>query len=730
MPKRTFSCAMDASSSSPPSPYALPFMPGQWDPVYDACDSEQTDTSPSPSLFATVCRLALTVSSITSLIGAAYRIVTRYTRAQRIQAVPVTRPDGARKKLLLDAGTLEQPNTPNNNNKTKRAVSRRALSGRRRQPVNPVPGAYDIWTSPSVWEVQTQSQLNDIAESGDLDIDVDADIKEEFKDCWTSTPPPGPRTTFLMGNANSNLPAAPVTPASNVFYANNYTTVVQSPNGTATRPGFWPVRNNVGTGSPVGASPGYNPAKIVGDYRRGTTSPSMGTVKHPRVQELANHNGIHAQRRSPRRDMHSPHSPNAYLSPPGIKNQAERISPNARSATKTPDRGIEGISVPSFDDDEEFGLFFTQSIQIPSPENKIAGPQTYDNDLSFLEDAPQPSSRNILRAGPGSTKKDVHISTFSNTKPFYHDRAVLDMVDEDSFFTFTKTNPYDEDVDATHLSIEVTESLEPTVEASPSPQYIPPLRVGPFISPLTEVEKEVINAAAQKAASAMPHSVDIVESKLSSYDFATLLPTQFNGRSIAWLNDNIVNEYLTLLVDHGKASVGYEHRRDGPAPPVHAFASQWYATMKEKPEMISRWATRKQFSGRKLLDVNLLLIPVCLGSHWRLVAIKPKERVIQYLDSLKNPPGDIVQLVFAWIKRELGEDYVKSEWTVQGIERDEQQSMCQLNGSDCGVFTCLNALALLRNESFNRVTPIDGMHEARERIAVSLMSGKQTGELD
>ncbi|KAF2744183.1 cysteine proteinase, partial [Sporormia fimetaria CBS 119925] len=196
---------------------------------------------------------------------------------------------------------------------------------------------------------------------------------------------------------------------------------------------------------------------------------------------------------------------------------------------------------------------------------------------------------------------------------------------------------------------------------------------------------------------------------------------------LAWLNDNIVNEYMNLLIDHEKRKAGYVHRKNGPAPPVHAFPSQWWVSASRDLKSVQRWATRKQFGGKNLLDVKLLFIPVCVKSHWRLIAIKPQERIIEYLDSLSSgQDAQILQKVFEWLQQELGADFIASEWNV--IEK--QRSMRQQNGSDCGVFTCLNALALLRGEDPDLVEVDNGMHNARRIIAASLISGKLQGELE
>ncbi|KAF2201748.1 cysteine proteinase, partial [Delitschia confertaspora ATCC 74209] len=192
-----------------------------------------------------------------------------------------------------------------------------------------------------------------------------------------------------------------------------------------------------------------------------------------------------------------------------------------------------------------------------------------------------------------------------------------------------------------------------------------------------------------------------------------------------WLNDNIINEYIKVLVEEEKAKVGWV-KKDGDAPPVHAFGSQWWVTAQGGMNKVARWSRRVNLDGRKLLNANLVLFPVCSGAHWTLIAIRPRARTIQYLDSLsRNARGSEpkVETAKAWLKMELGAGYVEEEWRV------ETGGSCQqLNGSDCGVFTCMNALALIRGqEPKGSIEADNGMLEARRQIAATLLSGASNG---
>jgi Ulp1 family protease len=353
-------------------------------------------------------------------------------------------------------------------------------------------------------------------------------------------------------------------------------------------------------------------------------------------------------------------------------------------------------------------------VKTPSP-NKMPYTEEYLNDESYLPDAPTP----VPRRRPAWAKE-------AKVQEFYQDLAIDEMLD--STLEDIRSSPYQKieniSEDEMSLSIEVLEEIQQLALASPQQPLTPPDSASPLVPDLDEADEKKLSTMLQITANGRKQC-DVLDTRLKTHDFQTLLPSEFNGNPMAWLNDNIVNEYLSILVDHQKAAAGYKHVRGGAAPPVHAFASQWYSSASRNLKSVSRWASKKQLGGQQLLDAKLLLIPVCEGGHWRLVAIKPQERSIEYLDSLGFDGSQILTTAVAWLKQELGEHWRGEEWSVV----EKQRSVEQLNGSDCGVFTCLNALALVRGEEPSRVKSLEGMHEARRRIAVSLFSRQPTGEL-
>lgn len=419
---------------------------------------------------------------------------------------------------------------------------------------------------------------------------------------------------------------------------------------------------------------------------------------------------------------------------------------------------------------------FQSNVDSPSSQynTPVAITPEYENGLSFLSDAP-----------PLPLKKKVRWTEHAGARPFYCDQKVSEMLDATiEAINFSPVKPswdyYDDaedetddesqsasvhseasgeghnepqeanshtdggfhgvpadtwedsedSLDESQLSLEIIQDLQEDLQkklALSPPTPSPPPPVKPLITPLTSEELKRLEEAAAKTEHGRQWKSPVVpEKQLLAKDFGTLLPHQFNGNLRAWLNDEIVNEYLAILVAQKKKEAGFAHKRGGPAPPMHAFSSFWYTTMKDRPESIKRWASRVQLQGDQYLDADLLLYPICDDGHWRLLAVKPKERTIEYLDSMGFKGDKYVKKLKEYLEGELKDSWNEDEWTVVELQRSSRQ----INGNDCGVFTLLNALTLLRGEEYNRVIACCGMADARERIAITLMAGHPTTELE
>ncbi|OBT79026.1 hypothetical protein VF21_02388 [Pseudogymnoascus sp. 05NY08] len=200
-------------------------------------------------------------------------------------------------------------------------------------------------------------------------------------------------------------------------------------------------------------------------------------------------------------------------------------------------------------------------------------------------------------------------------------------------------------------------------------------------------------------------------------DFVTVL-----GHA-AWLNDNIINSYVDMVVEHANKKAG-RNQRDK-TPKVVAQSSFFYKKIRDDgPQSVSRWMRRKRAAGKNLLEVETMLIPVNNASHWTMIVVCPKARTIEYLDSFGGPKDVFIRNTKAWLAVELGSAWNEDDWRVLNTK-----SASQHNGYDCGVFAVTNAECVVGGVT---TTSYDGddMTMQRRRIAAVLLNGGFGGDLE
>ncbi|PKY00061.1 cysteine proteinase [Aspergillus campestris IBT 28561] len=190
-----------------------------------------------------------------------------------------------------------------------------------------------------------------------------------------------------------------------------------------------------------------------------------------------------------------------------------------------------------------------------------------------------------------------------------------------------------------------------------------------------------------------------------------------------WLNDEVINAYLGLIVDYLRRTHNNAGRHDKPR--FHAFNSFFFTNLREKGyASVRRWATRAKIGGQSLLEVDTVFVPVHHQHHWTLILVKPSDRTIEHFDSLGALSARHVATVQTWLRGELGDSFVQSEWRVLPSRSPQQD-----NGSDCGVFLLSTAKAVavgLEPLSYGATdTPL-----LRRKIVAELMNGGFEGEFD
>ncbi|KAF5859580.1 hypothetical protein ETB97_002755 [Aspergillus alliaceus] len=239
---------------------------------------------------------------------------------------------------------------------------------------------------------------------------------------------------------------------------------------------------------------------------------------------------------------------------------------------------------------------------------------------------------------------------------------------------------------------------------------------GPAVRPLSKEWMSRVSSA-MSAASNRTIATSVSGDPLTKKDLSTCFTP------LAWLNDEVINSYLSLIVDYLRRTNHNNGRSDKPR--FHAFNTFFFSTMRDKGyQSVRRWATRAKIGGASLLHVDTVFVPVHNSAHWTLIIIKPMERTIENFDSLGGPSPRHVAVMQDWLRNELGPRYVEEEWRVLPSVSPQQD-----NGSDCGVFLLSTAKAVAIG-----LEPLSYCARdivlLRKKIVAELMAGGLEGDFD
>ncbi|XP_066440433.1 sentrin-specific protease 1-like isoform X2 [Eleutherodactylus coqui] len=147
--------------------------------------------------------------------------------------------------------------------------------------------------------------------------------------------------------------------------------------------------------------------------------------------------------------------------------------------------------------------------------------------------------------------------------------------------------------------------------------------------------------------------------------------------SLNWLNDEIINFYMNLLMERSK--------RKG-LPKVHAFNTFFFPKLKCAGfPAVKRWTKKVDVFG-----VDILLVPVHLGVHWCLAVIDFRKKTTTYYDSMGGTNNEACKILLQYLKQESqdkkGICFDTNGWLLSSKKSHEIPQ--QMNGSDCGMFAC------------------------------------------
>ncbi|XP_006869894.1 PREDICTED: sentrin-specific protease 2 [Chrysochloris asiatica] len=183
-----------------------------------------------------------------------------------------------------------------------------------------------------------------------------------------------------------------------------------------------------------------------------------------------------------------------------------------------------------------------------------------------------------------------------------------------------------------------------------------------------EMEKEISNAIGHGSQDEILSSA--FKLRITRGDIQTL-------KNYHWLNDEVINFYMNLLVERNKKQ-GY--------PAVHAFSTFFYPKLWSGGyQAVKRWT-----KGVNLFEQELILVPIHRKVHWSLVVIDLRKKCLKYLDSMGQKGHRICEILLQYLqdesKTKRNIDLNLLEWTHYSLKPHEIPQ--QLNGSDCGMFTC------------------------------------------
>ncbi|CAG9825592.1 unnamed protein product [Phaedon cochleariae] len=176
-----------------------------------------------------------------------------------------------------------------------------------------------------------------------------------------------------------------------------------------------------------------------------------------------------------------------------------------------------------------------------------------------------------------------------------------------------------------------------------------------------------------------------------------------------WLNDEVINFYMNLIIERGK---------DSKWPKSYAFNTFFYSKLiKDGPQSLRRWTKRVD-----LFSHDLVCVPIHLGMHWCMAIIDFRDKSIRYYDSMGGNNNKCLSALRNYLEAEHLDKkksaYSTSDFTLENVKDIPQQ----MNGSDCGMFSCTFAEFITRNSKINFTQ--EHMPYLRKKMVVEIMSGE------
>lgn len=174
----------------------------------------------------------------------------------------------------------------------------------------------------------------------------------------------------------------------------------------------------------------------------------------------------------------------------------------------------------------------------------------------------------------------------------------------------------------------------------------------------------------------------------------------------AWLTGDIINQYLELICARNR-----DHSR---FPKIFRMITHFLDCSPPYPVIREGGSP----SNVDIFTFDIIFVPVHLHNHWCMAIIHISDHIITYYD----PKGTPNQLVLDELERYLQtESGIHSSWNKENVQAGPQQ----INGYDCGVFSCMYAEFVSRKKRItSKVFTEDHMSYFRMKMVHEICIGK------
>ncbi|KAI9095515.1 hypothetical protein DFS34DRAFT_651317 [Phlyctochytrium arcticum] len=220
------------------------------------------------------------------------------------------------------------------------------------------------------------------------------------------------------------------------------------------------------------------------------------------------------------------------------------------------------------------------------------------------------------------------------------------------------------------------EQIRSVVEAGLQSEHISSKPLPPLSATQTQLVEDVLSTRNLNKIISSAFNIDI-----AIRDLHTL-------RDGSWLNDEVINFYGQLIMKRNASSPDMLK--------VHCFNTFFYKYLGQNYNLVRKW-TRKI----DIFEYDMLIIPIHLGNHWTVASINFRKHRFEYYDSLRGREPNVFALLRSYLDQEM-RDKKKMEWNGDGwSDFIPSATPFQLNGNDCGVFSCMFMYYLASGRTFD-----------------------------